>query len=328
MKKFAIKFGPWIITAVALYLAFRDIHIFDLMDRILTGDPTWLLLALCLTISSYLFRSRRWQFLFPKVIIEYADSLRVLVLGFFMNNILPARTGELVRAHLGAQATNQKRTLVLATIASERLLDGLALSFLFVLFAIQSGQQEVKSLLIVAAVFGAAAIGVVLMLWKRSMVFELIDRVNTKFNSKTADFTTDRIQVFINGLLPLLTRKKLPVITLWTAAIWLTELLVFISVSKAYDAGLSLSLAVMFLTSVNFSSLIPAAPGGIGVIEAAAAAVLVALGIEKEIALSMIISQHFIQYLVIGISGSSIMLFWKKPLPDLEEPVHEQAESA
>ena len=83
------------------------------------------------------------------------------------------------------------------------------------------------------------------------------------------------------------------------------------SVSRAYGESLTLPLCVVFMVAVNFSSLIPAAPGGIGVIEAAGTAVLVSVGVEREHALTMVLTQHVIQYLVVGIPGALAVLTWK-----------------
>ena len=73
---------------------------------------------------------------------------------------------------------------------------------------------------------------------------------------------------------------------------------------------------VLFMVAVNFSSLIPAAPGGIGVIEAVVKTVLVSVGIDAELALAMVITQHIMQYLVVGIPGAAIMMTWRDKLQE------------
>ena len=75
---------------------------------------------------------------------------------------------------------------------------------------------------------------------------------------------------------------------------------------------------MLFLVAVNFSSLIPSAPGAIGVIEAVTTAVLMSLGVEKEHALSMVLTQHAIQYLVVGLPGVVMLFTWKKHIKDSE----------
>lgn len=328
MKRRLLKFLPWLITGLALFLAFRDIDLNSLWSTLLSANAFWLLAAAFMTSLSYLFRSRRWQFLFPNPVLSYLNSVRVLFLGFFMNNVLPARTGELVRAHIGSVVSGEKRTLVLATVASERLLDGLMLSLFFLMFSIHSGAGELsRNILYVAGLFLVVAIAVALTLWQRARIFSVLDRLQDKVDTKTTRYTYDRVQVFVNGLSPLCTWRILPVIFLSTLLVWIVELSVFVCIIHAYNTSLTLSHTVLFLVAVNFSSLIPAAPGGIGVIEAITKTVLVSVGVDGNIALSMVMSQHLIQYLIVGIPGILIMLFWDKSVSRVKNLDNEQAQN-
>lgn len=308
MKKITTQILPWLITLVALYVAFRGVDWRALIDHLSGVDLGWVTLAFSLTVSSYLLRARRWQLLFIERTIDYRNAAKVLILGFFMNNVLPARTGELVRAHVGSRVTGLTRTLVLASIASERLADGLMISLLFLLFAFHLGDEHVsQNLLYVACFFAAAVAGVFLVLLLRRPLFGLAERLASRFPNRATRYALDRFQIFINGLAPLCTPARVPAIFLWSVVVWLIELGVFVAVTHAFGANLGLAECVLFLVTVNFSSLIPAAPGGIGVIEAIASAVLVSIGVQKELALTMVIAQHVIQYLVVGIPGAIIL---------------------
>lgn len=304
IRRVVRRLAPWIITSTALYLAFRGVDWGLLFDHLWEGDPAWIALAVGLTSCSYLMRARRWQFLFPTRVLAYSDAARVLILGFFMNNVLPARTGELVRAHLGSRVTGLTRTLVLATIASERLVDGLMLSVIFCIVA--PGLS--KNLLYVAGLFAAAAAAVLLVLALRGPLSRLADRLSEKVNHPSSRYAANRFKVFLEGLAPL-TKPRTAVTTgLWSAGIWLVEMWVFIAVSRAFNAPLGLAGCVLFMTAVNFSSLVPLAPGGIGVIEAFTSVALVSIGVPREQALTLVIVQHVTQYLVVGIPGTLLLL--------------------
>lgn len=322
MKTTLIHILPWLITAIALVLAFREIHVETLLAHMKDMNASWVGLAVLLTTLSYVFRARRWQYFFPRPVLSLLKSYRVLVLGFFMNNILPARTGELVRAHFGGVATGETRTLSLATIASERLADGLMISLFFVIFCLGHGDTLMShELLLVAGLFGAVALTVMITLASRSKLFSVVDKLNGRFDSKFSSYTSDRLRVFVHGLSPLFSLERLPILVLWTIVVWSTELLVFYSVCRAYGADLPLNYVVLFLVTVNFASLIPAAPGGIGVIEAIGSKVLISLGVEAELALAMVITQHLIQFTVVGIAGVASLLSWKKNLGELTREV-------
>lgn len=229
-----------------------------------------------------------------------------------MNNLLPARTGEFVRAHMGAKVTGESRALVLGTIASERLVDGLTISMFFVLFSMNlSNHQYFNQLLFVAGIFTASTAIILLFLFLRPLLMPSLKKLNEKHNSKTITYVGKKALSFLDGLAPLFERDRLILVLFWSILIWSLELLVYVFVSQAYDANINLSEIVLFMVAVNFSSLIPAAPGGIGVIEAAATAILTSVGIEHEKALTMVITQHMIQYIVVGILGGLSFLTWK-----------------
>lgn len=89
---------------------------------------------------------------------------------------------------------------------------------------------------------------------------------------------------------------------------WSLELAVFWWVSLAYGVALSLHQALFFLVVSNFASLIPAAPGGIGIVEAVSTGMLVSLGVDREAAFAMSLTQHVIQYVMVGMPGLYLLL--------------------
>ena len=320
MKNLAIKLIPWVITIVALYYAFSGLEWGEFFGGLLTANYWYILLAILLTASSYLMRSFRWQYFFPEGKLAYAPAAEVLFLGFFMNNILPARAGEFVRAHFGSKKFNCQRTLVLATIASERLVDGLTISAFFLLAASNLVHGTIaRNLLWVVGLFFGAGFVILILLVLRKNIFAAADRISNRFNHRFTVFLNSRLQVFLEGLKPIYQPSRFPKILLSSAIVWLLELAVYASVSMAFGAYFGLPTCVLFLVAVNFSSLIPSAPGAIGVIEAVSTAVLVSVGIDKHTALAMVVSQHIIQYLVVGVPGLWVMLLWKVKLDRVEE---------
>lgn len=324
-----MKILPWLVTVAALYFAFRGVDIAVLLEHAADINFGWLLVAFAITVASYSIRAYRWPFLLPNVQLSLFQSYRVLILGFFMNNVLPARAGEFVRAHMGAKVTGEKRTLVLASVAAERLVDGLAISIMFVIFAFGLGDAGLsENLLLVAGLFGIAAVGVLAILWLREPLFELAAKISERFDHKASSYTLDRLQVFINGLAPMFSLKRLPIVSVLSFLVWGVELTIYYGVSRACGLELSWSQLVLLMVAVNFSSLIPAAPGGIGVIEAVGSAVLVSIGIGQEQALMTIICQHLTQFLAVGIPGAWVMLTWRQHLPKSNTDPEIESEAA
>lgn len=313
------------ITILALYLAFRGVEWNLLWAHLRGAKLEFILLAVVLTIASYLLRAARWPLLFPTVSLPLLSSWKVLVLGFFMNNILPARAGELVRAHLGAKVLGTTRTLVLATVASERLADGLTISLFFAIIISLFGRGTLDpaiadNLMYVSYLFAAIGCCVILVLALRKHLIQRLNALSERLDRRSSTYALSRIELFIDGLSPLSTPSRALKIALWSGVIWGVELLAFAAVAKAFGGSLSLSGTVLFLVAVNFSSLIPAAPGGFGVIELIAKSVLVSAGIAApELALSMVLTQHVIQYAVIGIPGAFLLSTLRAQIGDMRD---------
>lgn len=302
-----------------LYLAFQGIDLNSMIKNFASGNFFYLGLAFLATLLSYILRAFRWKYFFTESVISFKNSYPVLIMGFFMNNILPARAGEFIRAHLGSKFTGTKRTLVLATIANERLADGLCLSGFLLLLILINHNSQIKGLDIVAIGFFSAAVCLFFVLYNRRKLFKLTEKVSQKFNFRFSHYINNRMQMFLNGLMPIFNLKLAPLIAIQSLIIWSVELLVFFLVSLAFDCEPTLVSSILFMVAVNFSSLIPAAPAGIGVIEAVATGFLVAYGLNRELALSMVISQHLIQFVAIAIPGSYFVLRYQKYLGQFQD---------
>jgi uncharacterized protein (TIRG00374 family) len=125
------------IAHAVLSLAFVGLILYELLRRfevdqtvatVRQAQPGLLALGITLMILAYLLRGARWRIWERS--LSYWDSFRLILIGFMGNNVLPARLGEILRAHCAAAKTesDRGRTAALASIAAERILDGFVLA--------------------------------------------------------------------------------------------------------------------------------------------------------------------------------------------------------
>ena len=312
-----------VVSLGAIVWVFHFVGSANFLDQIRQIRVEYALLALLLTVVSYVLRAWRWRFFFENNELGFLDSVRCLFVGFFMNNTLPARMGEFVRAHLGGRLSQQSRTKVLATIAGERLADGVTMSGIFALFyywfSSEKERAEGAGVMYVALAFAIVAVGTVVVISGRELLFRCIDAAISRFSGRASQYTLIRVRTFIDGLAPMFRPKKLVVLTTWSILVWLVELTAYAQVARAFDYPMSLGTLSLFLAAVNFSSLIPSAPGAVGVIEAFATLALVHIGVEKDVALAMVTTQHLIQYIVVGVPGAFFFFhYFKRKVPKQE----------
>ena len=116
-----------------LYLTLKYFDLPGTLAAIHGASVEKLLAAGALLIFAYLLRGQRWTIWEPG--LKFGDSCKLILVGFMGNNILPARLGEILRAHCAAAylRNNFGRTATLASIAIERTLDGFMVALIGIL---------------------------------------------------------------------------------------------------------------------------------------------------------------------------------------------------
>ncbi|HEV7996720.1 MAG TPA: lysylphosphatidylglycerol synthase transmembrane domain-containing protein [Stellaceae bacterium] len=113
-----------ILGAAFSFLAIRQTNFAEVKGVIEGISPRWLLVGLGCYVLDLGLRTLRWGILVRRVLsVGYAVVGEVLLVGYAVNNILPARLGELFRADYMSRQTDASRSAVLGTIVIERLLD-------------------------------------------------------------------------------------------------------------------------------------------------------------------------------------------------------------
>src|SRR5258707_13343207 len=128
MKRFTQCVTSLLFSCLILYALLWRFDLWKVLESVRQARPSYLLLGTVLLVVAYLFRGVRWQIWERS--LSYWDSFRLILIGFMGNNLLPARLGEILRAHCAASKTSDDRgrTTALASISAERILDGLVLS--------------------------------------------------------------------------------------------------------------------------------------------------------------------------------------------------------
>jgi dolichyl-phosphate beta-glucosyltransferase len=265
-----------------------------------------LLLALLLLICAYLIRGIRWM-IWEKN-LTYWDSVKLILVGFMGNNILPARLGEILRAHYAAKKTTYGRTAALASVVIERVLDGFIIAIVGIagIMLVRIDKSLYWPLLFVCALFFLLSAGLIISVFFHSTIRILIDTIHGIFPGHLTDFVKKKINYFLDGLLLIRNGGRMAKALLATALIWSTELIIYYMIATAVFEDFSFDRCLLFLSVVNFASLFPLTVGGIGAIEGAATVYLVNSGIPASESLAMVLIQHAYQFLITTISGGAI----------------------
>jgi dolichyl-phosphate beta-glucosyltransferase len=291
-----------------------------------------LTLGVLLMIVAYLLRGVRWR-IWERSLGSW-ESLQLILIGFMGNNVLPARLGEILRAHCGSAkiGDDRGRTAMLASITAERVLDGLVLAIfgLIGIALVRIDRRLQWTLLLVSLGFAALASGLVLSIRFHRRIRAFVAATNRKFPGHLTRFARNKTEHFLEGLRPLGTLSRMLAALAITAVIWSIEVGFYFLVGRAVWPGFNPFVALLFVVVVNFASVIPLTTGGIGTIEAIAPLFLISSGISSHAALAMVLLQHAAQYLFTTVTGGVIYLaagFYRIPL-DNPKLVGEQSPAA
>ena len=270
---------------------------------------------------AYGLRGGRW--LVWERTLGYADAAGLVLIGFMGNNLLPARQGELLRARCTAHRTHLGGTAALASVAAERILDALAIAVCGVAAAATLPVSQAVRAGLLAASFAVAlpAAALLASLFGQARVRRLLAAVHLRFPGHLTRYARARAEHFLDGLAVLQGARRLAVAALLTAALWAAEAGAFAAFARAARLPLAPNEVLAFMAVVNLASLFPLVPGGIGVGEGAATALLAALGVAAPSGLAAALLQHGVQYAFTTGAGAALYLgggFPGTPLPRAE----------
>jgi uncharacterized protein (TIRG00374 family) len=310
-RKLLLWLGLGVSASAIAWLA----HSYDgsgLMRSLASVRYSALLPAVLLVIIDYLLRALRWRALLAGEGASFGKVFRALMLGYLFNVLLPARAGELVRAHrLGVDA-GIARAKVLGTVVAERTGDLAVLVALLVLVfvaypALPSWLKHAGSMLSLLGLGALATLVGLAVGGERvaSLQHAVMRRV---VGQRVADRLQVPLQTFVHGCTTLLKPATGVVFVLVTGLLWFVELAIAHQVALAFDLHIAPGNLLFVLLVIAAGTMIPSSPGFVGTYEFFGTAALGMIGIKGPEALSFVVVLHALALLVPSMLGSLCLI--------------------
>ena len=292
-----------------LAIILRQVDLRQSWNALAHLDAKLLLIPLLAFVVNIPLRAWRWQLIFPPASRpRFGLCLTVLGIGNMANFLLPARAGDLARCVLaGRSASLTDSTRTLATLAVEKVLDGLALvgMLLLSLSALHppiwvTGLLRVATLIFVGATFLLIVLryrATVFLHWLRAAFRRLrLSSLEEKFDGL--------LTAFVDGLSAVSSGGRVMTLVAITMAIWATEATLTWGLAKTLGLGVTLSSATIASAVLGLGMMIPAAPGGLGTYELLGTEVFKLTGVSASSALTLTVVIHawvFLTNVALGI---------------------------
>lgn len=313
--KRAISFGVAVLLAtVLLYYSLRGIE-WNHVARLITGAaPGPLVLGTVMATASLFLRACRWRILLvADGPVSVATAFWATAAGFFGNNFLPARAGELVRTYMISSRSALDTAYVLATALSERVADAVVLVImsavvLLILPAQPGWLAGAARPLAIVGLLGALGIAILPLLG--SVGRNVIARAPVPHALRPRLIAV--MEQALRGIRAFHDAGRLSGFIGLTIVIWCLDAVGTTVVGTALGLRISLSAAFLLIAALGLGSALPSTPGYVGIYQFVAVTVLTPFGFTRTDAIAFILVAQALMYVVIGFWGSLGLLGYRR----------------
>ncbi len=292
-----------LISLVALWWAFRGLDWAAFKAALAGADLGMVLLAVIMLVISIPVRAYRWGILLlPVRRIRLWITSEATLVGYFGNNALPFRLGELLRTYFLHQRIDAPFSQILGTVIIERLIDVASLVLVLAILPLVGGLPPQFQTALQWALGAALLVTLLLVALARwGQVPLLKGRLRTG---------VENIRV---GFKSLRHAQHYPTLLVTSLAIWGLYFLSAYFGLRALHLGLTLGQAYLVLVVGSLAMGIPAAPGFVGTYHAGVILLLTSVfAIEQTAAQAAAVLLHAVGFIPATLVGG--FLYFKSHL--------------
>jgi uncharacterized protein (TIRG00374 family) len=262
-----------------------------------------LLLAIAVATLSFPLRIPRWRLLLPEdpaAPLPNEPLWHATTIGFTANNIMPGRAGEVIRAATLARLTSVSFPTAFASLAVERVLDGLVMLALLGVGLVASGfpaTQELMPGYLIAPLAWRLGLGCIAFLilamaaaWRPEFAIGVLRRVTP--GHPWGEIFLHFVERVLAGFAALRQPRRAMRVAGWSIVLWLVNAAGFWIGMLAFGIHLSFFAALVLQGVVVVFIAIPSAPGGFGQFEWAIRMALAMYHIQPNLAAAYAIGFH------------------------------------
>jgi uncharacterized protein (TIRG00374 family) len=313
---------PWLrpiiglgVAAAFITLALRRLEWEAVRAAWRTASPGALILALALLAAGFWVRVVRWWWMLRA--LEPGLPLRSCARPFFaslaLNNTLPLRAGDVVRAFGFREALRSSPTRVVGTLLIERVLDAaVLLGFFFVgLLGVARGAVPAPFVRTGAVLFVGCVLGVLTLLVAPNAARRVVGWLLTR-GPLAASALARRMDTVSGQLLDTLALVQSPAragqLTALSVLAWGLEGGMYAAVAWALGTPVAPAGPWFALTTGTLATLLPSSPGYVGTFDYFAMLGLTAYGAPREAAAAHALLVHLLLWLPATLVGGVLLV--------------------
>lgn len=308
------RFPLWlniVISLAFLLLSLRGVDLKLVLSFVIQASLPLLVLSFVINVIQNYIRAQRWVvYLGGQPGVSIRASFSSMAIGNMINNVLPARLGEVARIYLLEKKTGVRKSTSMATIVLERLFDLLLLLLVVQIlgFFLPLPRLVGSSVTLLFPTFSAVLVLLLLMTKRTSWQETVVKKITSMLPSSFAGKLLGIIDRFISGLSVLKSRRQFMSVVALGVAIWSLEMATVSLLFASVDVLLPWLAVLTFLVVVSLSFIIPSGPGSIGTYEFFAVLVLTSFGIDQSRSFGLAVLSHAFGFFTATVLG--IFCLW------------------
>lgn len=288
-----------LISAGALFWLAQKFNFAELTDALQQVDVLILAPVPVLILMSFAMRAQRWRLLVDhKPQVRFWQSFSALMIGYLLNNILPARAGDVARALELGRSENMSRTKVFATLVTERTVDLVTtLTLLAAVFLSYPALPEwIKKAGIFITLLSIVAMSMLVLAHTtgRRWIPRLVAMLSQWLPKAVQAKLDQMVMSALEGIAGMFRPSHAVGFLLLTGFIWTVEVVITHIVATSVGLPLALGNALLVLLVLAMGSMVPSSPGQVGTYEFVGLAALALVALQGPLALTFIVLLHLL----------------------------------
>ncbi len=313
---------PWLYRTIGIsvsllfvYLAVRQVDFSESLRALGAVRPGWLVAATLVYLSSFPIRALRWRLILRvQKVLPLRELMASVFVGYMANNVLPARAGEVYRAHFLGRRAEISRSGVAASIVVERTFDGLMLVcvILFVFVVFPQEDYLGGTALVTGLTFLALAAGILFYSLKADRAHRAIERGLELLPRTLRERLVGRLNSFLRGIRGISTVRELLEAGMYTVIVWVLDACAIGLVVASFGVTLPPVGYVLVFALVALSTTLPSGPGFVGPFQYAFVLSLGSFAVSRETALAISVVAQL--SLLGSVTLIGLLLLWREQL--------------
>jgi uncharacterized protein (TIRG00374 family) len=301
------------LSAFFIWLAFRNLAPSQIARALGQAELwPWIPLAMLAYLLGHAVRGLRLRRLVStEADLPLATATSIVVLGYAVNNVLPARLGEVARAGLLSDRMGSPFTQSLSVTLLERILDGwttLLLLTVGIALVPEIDQSLLQGAYVAAGIFGTASLGMLVVALAPNTVASIASRVTGALNPNWQEPVVRRCLYVARSFTYVKRPGHAAEIALLSLVVWIVETMMFVFVMPAFGLPARFDWALLALGATNLGTVMPSTPGFIGPYHYLCMKTLVWLGVASVTASAYAITVHAVFYVPITLWGLGVVM--------------------